>query len=157
MFSPRREAPRQLQLPARLASFLAARGRGFIKVGTRSCGGAVSARQGARGRGADRPLVTVCRGCCCGTERKHPDADHAGQLDALLAGIRAAGRVRVSDCLDACEYSNVVVVGPSADARRVGARPVWIAGVLDRRAIADIVAWVRGGGPGLAHPSDVLD
>jgi (2Fe-2S) ferredoxin len=101
--------------------------------------------------------VTVCRGCCCGTERKHPDADHAGQLDALLAGIGDAGRVRVSDCLDACEYSNVVVVGPSADARRVGARPVWIAGVLDRRAIADIVAWVRGGGPGLAHPSDVLD
>ena len=117
----------------------------------------MSARQGARGRGADRPLVTVCRGCCCGTESKHPDADHAGQLDALLAGIGDAGRVRVSDCLDACEYSNVVVVGPSADARRVGARPVWIAGVLDRRAIADIVAWVRGGGPGLAHPSDVLD
>jgi hypothetical protein len=117
----------------------------------------VSARARARARVTDRPLVTVCRGCCCGTERKHPDTDHAAQLDALVAGIGETGRVRISDCLDSCEYSNVVVVGPSADARRAGARPVWISGVLDRRAVADIVAWVRRGGPGVALPSDVLD
>jgi hypothetical protein len=29
--------------------------------------------------------------------------------------------------------------------------------VLDRATVADIVAWVRGGGPGIAEPPPVLD
>jgi hypothetical protein len=106
---------------------------------------------------ADRPLVTVCRGCCCGTAGKHPDVDHAAQLADLEAGIGDAGRVRVSDCLDSCEHSNVVVVGPSTAGRRAGARPTWLLGVLDRASVADIVTWVRGGGPGIAEPPVVLD
>ena len=65
--------------------------------------------------------------------------------------------MRVSDCLDSCEHSNVVVVGPSPDGRRAGARPTWLLGVLDRATVADIVAWVRGGGPGVAEPPPVLD
>jgi (2Fe-2S) ferredoxin len=101
--------------------------------------------------------VTVCRGCCCGTASKHPEVDHAGQVDALRAGIGDAGRVRVSECLDACERSNVVVVGPSADGRRAGARPAWLAGVLHPDTVADVVAWVRGGGPGVEDPPAVLD
>jgi hypothetical protein len=65
--------------------------------------------------------------------------------------------VRVSDCLDSCEHSNVVVVGPSPDGRRAGARPTWLLGVLDRATVADIVAWVRGGGPGIADPPLFVD
>ncbi|MFY1632080.1 hypothetical protein ACN27F_02145 [Solwaraspora sp. WMMB335] len=59
-------------------------------------------------------LVTVCRGCCCGTSRKHPDVDHDGQLRALRA---SGARVRVVDCLNTCERSNVVVVQPVPAAR----------------------------------------
>jgi hypothetical protein len=51
----------------------------------------------------------------------------------------------------------VIVVGPSPDGRRAGARPTWLLGVLDRATVADIVAWVRGGGPGIADPPPVVD
>ncbi|MCW2506633.1 MAG: hypothetical protein JWO79_4917, partial [Actinomycetia bacterium] len=70
-----------------------------------------SAASAGAGRGGRGCLVTVCRGCCCGTERKHPGIDH----DGLLAALAEVGAVRVSDCLDVCEDSNVVVVQPSAD------------------------------------------
>lgn len=101
--------------------------------------------------------VTVCRGCCCGTERKHPGVDHAGQVAALRAGLGGAGRVRVTDCLDACERSNVVVVGPSAEGRRAGGRPVWLANVLHPETVDEVVEWVRAGGPGLGEPPGLLD
>lgn len=94
--------------------------------------------------------ITVCRGCCCGTERKHPGVDHERQLEAL----RARASVRVADCLDACEVSNVVVVQPSRTARRAGARPVWVGEVLDDDAVRGVVDWVDAGGPGLAAPPD---
>lgn len=115
----------------------------------------------ARRRPTDRTAtgctVTVCRGCCCGTDRKHPGVDHAGQVAALTKGIGDAGRVRVSDCLDACERSNVVVVGPSPEGRRAGARPTWLSGVLHPDTVDDVVAWVRGGGPGVQDPPGILD
>jgi (2Fe-2S) ferredoxin len=114
-----------------------------------------------RGRGRETPegacTVTVCRGCCCGTLRKHPDVDHAGQLARLTAGLGASGRVRVSDCLDACAESNVVVVAPSPAGRRAGARPVWLSGVLDPQLTDEVVTWVREGGPGVCEPPVLLD
>lgn len=105
----------------------------------------------------DGCTVTVCRGCCCGTDRKHPGVDHAGQVAALVAGVGDAGRVRVTDCLDACERSNVVVVGPSPAGRRAGARPTWLANVLHPETVAEVVDWVRGGGPGVGDPPGLLD
>lgn len=98
------------------------------------------------------PLVTVCHGCCCGTARKHPGVDHTGLLAELVDGVGSRGRVRTSDCIDACARSNVVVVAPAPAGRRAGARPVWLAGVLDPDAVEGIVDWVRRGGPGLAAP-----
>lgn len=92
--------------------------------------------------------VTVCRDCCCGTTRKHPDVDHDAQLAALRDGIAEVGRLVVSPCLLACERSNVVVVAPSAAARAGGARPVWLDGVLRPEQTDAVVAWVRAGGPG---------
>lgn len=98
------------------------------------------------------PLVTVCDGCCCGTERKHPGVDHAGLRDRLAGGMGEADRFRVSDCIDACERSNVVVVTPSPAGRRAGGRPTWVGGVVVPSAVDGIVAWVRAGGPGVAEP-----
>lgn len=101
--------------------------------------------------------VTVCRDCCCGSARKHPGVDHDGQLHQLRDALPAPHRVRVSDCLDLCEQSNVVVVHPAPAARRAGARPVWFGLALDAEVTADIADWVRSGGPGVAALPDVLD
>ncbi|MFE4519283.1 (2Fe-2S) ferredoxin domain-containing protein [Kitasatospora sp. NPDC056783] len=117
-------------------------------------------RDGARvrERGAAAPVtVTVCRGCCCGTEAKHPGVDHAGQYERLRTAVGSAGRVRAVTCLDVCTQSNVVVVGPSAEGRAAGGRPVWLGFVLMDEMIDDIAAWVRAGGPGLADPPGLLD
>ncbi|MFI6096326.1 hypothetical protein ACIA8G_12265 [Lentzea sp. NPDC051213] len=95
------------------------------------------------------PRVTVCRGCCCGTARKHPDVDHDQQLEVLRGRLTA---VRVADCLDACTESNVVVVQPSPAARAAGAKPVWVGSVLDDDAVHGVIDWIDAGGPGLAPP-----
>jgi (2Fe-2S) ferredoxin len=102
------------------------------------------------------PTVTVCRDCCCGTRRKHPDVDHDAQLEQLRSGLEGAARVVVSNCLLACELSNVVVVSPTPGARNEGARPVWLASVLTDSAVSAVVAWVRAGGPGVAPLPGVL-
>lgn len=100
--------------------------------------------------------VSVCRGCCCGTA-KVPHLDHAGQLARLRQSLEKIGQVRVTDCLDACERSNVVVVQPSRAGRAAGGRPVWLGLANDPSVAEDIIAWVRAGGPGLADLPDLLD
>ncbi|MFF3950846.1 (2Fe-2S) ferredoxin domain-containing protein [Streptomyces sp. NPDC001902] len=100
--------------------------------------------------------VSVCRDCCCGTE-KVPGVDHDAQLDLLRRELAGVCRVRVTECLDVCEQANVVVVQPSPEGRAAGGRPVWLGLVNDSGALGDIVAWVRAGGPGRAVPPDVLD
>jgi hypothetical protein len=95
------------------------------------------------------PRITVCRGCCCGTARKHPEVDHDRQLEVLREHLPA---VRVADCLDTCEVSNVVVVQPSPAARAAGAKPVWVGSVLDDDAVRGVITWIDAGGPGLAAP-----
>ncbi len=66
--------------------------------------------------------VLVCRGCCCGSARKHRRTDHEGQLDDLRTASAAGGgsRVLVADCLDRCDDSNVVLLRPSRTAKRAG-------------------------------------
>ncbi|MFJ4841209.1 (2Fe-2S) ferredoxin domain-containing protein [Streptomyces sp. NPDC088746] len=110
----------------------------------------------AAGPGPSRPTVSVCRGCCCGTE-KIPGVDHAGQLAHLRQSAGAAATVRAVECLDACEHGNVIVVQPSAEGRRAGGRPVWLGLVNDPHAVADIAAWAADGGPGLADAPEILD
>jgi (2Fe-2S) ferredoxin len=106
--------------------------------------------------GAAHCTVTVCRGCCCGTE-KIPGLDHAGQLAQLRQALPGTAHVRVTGCLDACEHANVIVVQPSAAGRTAGGRPVWLGLVNDPDAAADIASWIAAGGPGLADPPAVLD
>jgi hypothetical protein len=102
------------------------------------------------------PRVRVCRDCCCGTTRKHPDVDHDALFHRLADATNGAAVVDVSACLLACEKSNVVVVQPSAAARQGGARPVWLREVLDVRAVDAIAGWVRGGGPGVVEVPPAL-
>ena len=115
-----------------------------------------SPRRAVPAPGAARPTVTVCRGCCCGTP-KVPRLDHPAQLEDLRTSLADVALVRRVDCLDSCEYANVVVVQPSAEGRAAGGRPVWLGLVNDTDAASDIAAWVRAGGPGLVDPPDILD
>jgi hypothetical protein len=97
------------------------------------------------------PAVTVCRDCCCGTIHKHPSADHDAQLDALRDGVAGFGRVVVSQCLLACERSNVVVVSPAPEQRAAGVKPVWLARILFPRETQAVIDWVKAGGPGVVE------
>jgi hypothetical protein len=101
--------------------------------------------------------VTVCRGCCCGRPEKNPAVDHTGQLDRLRQSLDITTQIRLTDCLDVCEQSNVIVVQPSAKGRASGGRPVWLGLVHDLDAIDDIITWITAGGPGLADPPATLD
>ncbi|MBP0452719.1 MULTISPECIES: (2Fe-2S) ferredoxin domain-containing protein [unclassified Kitasatospora] len=114
--------------------------------------------QASGARGPAAPVtVTVCRGCCCGTQEKHPGVDHAGQYERLREAVGPAGRVRAVKCLDVCAHSNVVVVGPSGEGRAAGGRPVWLGWVLADDMVEEIAEWVHAGGPGLADPPGLLD
>ncbi|SER64376.1 hypothetical protein [Actinokineospora terrae] len=97
-------------------------------------------------------LVTVCRDCCCGTVKKHPTVNHGAQVSRLRAiAARHGGKVRVSECLDTCETSNVVVV------QAKGGKPVWLGFVLDDGVLDDIEAWLDAGGPGVADLPAALE
>lgn len=116
-----------------------------------------AAPSGAGGGARSRCTVTVCRGCCCGTTAKVPRLDHEAQLVDLRAGLVGVAMVRRTDCLDACERANVIVVQPSDEGRKAGGHPVWLGEVNDPAAAGEIISWVDGGGPGLAEPPGVLD
>jgi (2Fe-2S) ferredoxin len=94
--------------------------------------------------------VTVCCGCCCGQTEKNPRTSHAAQLARLHEALPPGARLRQSDCLDVCQRSNVVVIGPSAAGRAAGARPTWLGQVNDQDAIEDVTAWITAGGTGIA-------
>ena len=91
--------------------------------------------------------VLLCRGCCCGTTAKHPGADHLEQELALerAVGTRPDVELRVVDCLDECDRSNVVVV------RRHGRPPrerdTWLGGVVTATANRALLDWVEQGAP----------
>ena len=101
------------------------------------------------------PDVVLCRGCCCGTDDKHPDVDHLAQRSALERATRRSGaRLVVVDCLDACDRSNVVVVRPRG---RGTPRPVWLGDVLDPARTEAVAEWAQAGGPGAAPLPTLLE
>ncbi|MEM8745809.1 MAG: hypothetical protein AAGF91_03835 [Actinomycetota bacterium] len=101
----------------------------------------------ARRRARVSTSVLVCRGCCCGTESKHPDVDHDGHEERLrTAAEAAAGRVMTVDCLGPCERSNVVVV-------RRGTQRTWFGDLLDDDQIDRLGAWIASGSPDV--PADL--
>lgn len=97
--------------------------------------------------------ITVCRGCCCGTEKKVPGVDHEAQLARLSAIDDHAARrvpVRTSKCLGICFQANVIVVRPSAQGRAAGGRPVWLGEMAEDGLLEAVDDWIFEGGPGLA-------
>lgn len=87
----------------------------------------------------------LCRGCCCGTSGKHPRTDHDGQLLALEAAVadNPAVDLRVVDCLDECDRSNVAVVRrPQAPK---GKRDTWFGGLLAESSSRSFAEWVAQG------------
>ncbi len=50
----------------------------------------------------------------------------------------------------------MIVVQPSTEARRRGARATWIGWALDDDALDDILEWAHAGGPGRAEPPATL-
>lgn len=94
----------------------------------------------------------MCRGCCCGSRRKHPDVDHDAIARALGEGVGEDAELQAVDCLWACDLSNVVVVNPSTAARSAGARPAWITEVNTVERALSVAEWVRRGGPGAIEP-----
>jgi hypothetical protein len=70
--------------------------------------------------------------------------DHSAQLARFRNEIDVtAASVTVSKCLDACDFSNVVVVVPGAEGRQAGQEPIWVGGVLDDATTDDIITWVN--------------
>ncbi len=88
-----------------------------------------------------RTTVLVCRDCCCGTARKHPDTDHDAQLHELQQAVSAHDRVVVTRCLGVCERSNVIVV------RRRACPAVWFGGITRPDQTAALAGWLHEGGP----------
>ena len=80
--------------------------------------------------------VQVCRGCCCGTVRKHPETDHEGQLKA----ISTVARTRVVKCVGECAYSNVIIVRPGN-----GAESIWLGGINDAELTDAVCEWLTDG------------
>lgn len=91
--------------------------------------------------------VTVCRGCCCGSAVKHPEVDHEATLDALRAAVDQSrtGVLRVVNCLDECERSNVVAVRRTQSS---GAEVLWFGPVNDEAVSSALADWLRGGAAG---------
>ncbi|AGL16768.1 hypothetical protein L083_3258 [Actinoplanes sp. N902-109] len=85
--------------------------------------------------------------------RRRPDP--AGQMRRLRAVLGREHDVRQSRCLDACSQANVMVVQPARQARRAGAKPVWLGLMLHEEMLDDLAAWVLAGGPGV-EPLPVL-
>ncbi|TYC14324.1 (2Fe-2S) ferredoxin domain-containing protein [Actinomadura syzygii] len=104
-----------------------------------------------------RCTVTVCRGCCCGTDRRNPGIDHDVLERRLRRQLAHDVRVRYTDCLGPCTHANIIVINPSAAGRAAGGRTTWIGHVLDTGAVDDITAWANAGGPGMAEPPATID
>jgi predicted metal-binding protein len=95
-----------------------------------------------------RTVVLLCRGCCCGTRAKHPQVDHEAQEQLLetAAEQHPGVELRVVDCLDECDRSNVAVLRrPGAPARE---RDTWLGGLLTDRAGTALAGWLAAGGDG---------
>ncbi|MEM8925894.1 MAG: (2Fe-2S) ferredoxin domain-containing protein [Actinomycetota bacterium] len=84
-----------------------------------------------------QPRVLVCRGCCCGSERKHPDIDH----DEQVVAISSVAHARVVDCVDECKQSNVVIVRP-----RPG-ESIWFGRLNSDALTEELCEWLGEGAP----------
>ncbi|MEM7275783.1 MAG: hypothetical protein AAF547_22095 [Actinomycetota bacterium] len=85
----------------------------------------------------ENPRVLICRGCCCGSDRKHPDLDH----DRQVAAISAVAHTRVVDCVDECSYSNLVIVRPEPG------QSIWLGRLNSPLLTEELCEWLDAGAP----------
>lgn len=100
------------------------------------------------GQGRHDTVVLLCRGCCCGTRAKHPKVDHDDQERLLEAAADAMPGVtlRVVECLDECDRSNVAVL--RRNGRPPRERDTWLGGLLTERATTALSDWIADGANG---------
>lgn len=85
-----------------------------------------------------RLCVLLCRDCCCGTLRKHPEIDHTTQESELRAAVtEVGGKLIRTRCLGVCERSNVVVV-------KTPGETYWFGEVLEPGQQQQVTDFVRG-------------
>ena len=95
-----------------------------------------------RGAVADRALVAVCSGCCCG----HPESGGPKTPPRVLkpavrrrmrhANLDGQARVAMTDCLGPCSEANVVFV-------YIDGRPLWLRR-MNHESLYDLFfAWLR--------------
>jgi predicted metal-binding protein len=83
--------------------------------------------------------VLLCRDCCCGTDSKHPNFDHAAQRRELEDVVTSAGgKLHIVKCIDACSYSNVAVI------RRPNGEKIWLGGLAQVEAHDELSRFLAG-------------
>lgn len=88
--------------------------------------------------------LTICRGCCCGTDdRKRA----AARVDYLRQRLHAV-ELRTSGCLGPCDRRDVIVVHPHARHRTRGQGPIWLERMHTKNAMDELIGWLDAGGPG---------
>ena len=81
--------------------------------------------------------LLMCNDCCCGTERKHPNFDHAQQRRELeKIAVEAGGKIHIVKCLDACSYSNVIVI------RRASGEKIWLGGLAETKTHVELCRYI---------------
>lgn len=102
--------------------------------------------------------VAICQGCCCARTvygSQNPAA--LARAERLSDVVRDhGGTATVTECLGPCSHADVVVVRPSRDGRRLGARPVWLEYLYNDALFEKVAEWVSNGGPGVADIPDAL-
>lgn len=101
--------------------------------------------------------LQICRGCCCGTQGKHPETNHAAHLDWLTESALQLGmRVRVVSCVGECSHSNVVTFRRHRQKRRVReGDTMWFGDLLSDAHVAGMCDWIRAGGPDAPVPGSL--
>jgi hypothetical protein len=98
--------------------------------------------------------LTICRGCCCGTDDRK---QAAARLDYLRQRLHSMD-LRTSDCLGPCDRKDVIVVHPHARHRKRGQGPIWLARMHTKTAMDELIGWLDAGGPGqVLMPVDLAD
>ncbi len=94
---------------------------------------------------ADAPRSTsnrhiyLCRGCCCGKRKKHPDVDHDQIKRTVKETARKAGMpVTITGCLGPCGQGNMLVV-------RNGNALRWFRKMNDAESVRSLLDHVAGG------------
>ena len=91
---------------------------------------------------ADRALIAVCAGCCCGhPESGGPKTPPRTLKPAIRRRLKAAAldgaRVAFTDCLGPCSEANVLFLF-------LDGRPLWLRRMNDESLYDELFAWLRG-------------